>query len=321
MSRQLTIAAIIPVYNQRATVVDAIQSVWNQTRPVDEIIVVDDGSTDGSGDLVAERYGDRVRLLRQENRGAAGAFNTGVRASTSDLISLLGADDRWLPNRIERQAALMEDQPSCMLSFTAAMLADEIHGVTMVEGAHIDKDTYLRKAFFQEEALPAGNGVMVRREVFEEVGYFDERLRKCQDTDMWLRIMIRHGFEHIPEPLVWVRRGAHRTEPDISKWFPYHDLYFRKHRYTFGRGVRGQAIWRAGYGAVLRSNGIWCLRHDRPGQATRLLLRALCLWPFFNPTWVFKAILEYLLGPDRYRSVVALLRKIGGKRTTGTSHA
>lgn len=321
MSQRLTIAAIIPVYNQRATVAEAIQSALDQTRPVDDIIVVDDGSTDGSGDLVAERYGHQVRLLRQENKGAAGAFNAGTRATTCDLVSLLGADDRWLPQRIEKQVAFMEDHPSCMLSFTAAVLADELHGVTVVEGTEIDKESYLRKAFFQEDMLPAGNGVMVRRAVFDEVGYFDERLRKCQDTDMWLRIMVRYGFEHITEPLVWVRRGAHRTEADMSKWFPYHDLYFRKHRYTFGRGLRGATIWRAGYGAVLRGDGLWCLRHGRPGQAARLLLRAVCLWPFFNPTWVFKAVLEYVLGPDRYRSAVAMTQKLGCRRKTETSHA
>ena len=318
MPQPLTIAAVIPVYNQKATVCEAIDSVFAQTRPVDEIIVVDDGSTDGSGDLVAQRYGGRVRLLRQENRGAAGAFNTGIRAGTSDLVSLLGADDRWLPRRIEKQVAFMEEHPSCMLSFTAAVLADEIHNVSVIEGMIVDKATFLHKAFFREDLLPAGNGVMVRRRVFDEVGLFDEALRKCQDTDMWLRIMVRYGFEHIAEPLVWVRRGQHRTEPDMSKWFPYHDIYFRKHRYTFGRGLRGQAVWRAGYGAVLRGHANWYFRQGQGRKALAELAKAVWVWPFFNPSWVLKNGLECLLGPERYKSAVRLMRTITGSRRSAS---
>ncbi len=311
---RLTLAAVIPVYNQRETVCAAIDSVLAQTRPADEIIVVDDGSTDGSGDLVARQYGDRVRLIRQENRGAGGAFNTGIRAGSTDLISLLGADDGWMPDRLEKQVAFMEAHPDCMLSFTAAELRDEINDRVLLENTEIDKERYVTRYFFRDENLPAGNGVMVRREVFEELGYFDESLRRCQDTDMWLRIMIRYGFEHIPEPLVWVHRGQHRTMTDHSKGFRYHEVYYAKHRYTFGRGWRGQAIWRAGYGAALRFHAIWYFRQKKGGLAMRELMKAVLVWPFFNPTWVVRAASEYLLGTAAYDHVVSRVKRFPGLR-------
>jgi glycosyltransferase involved in cell wall biosynthesis len=313
--RRLTVAAVVPVYNQRETVCEAIDSVLAQTRPVEEIVVVDDGSTDGSGDLVAERYGSRVRLIRQANGGAAAAFNSGIRATTSDLVSLLGADDKWLPERIKVQAAFMEDHPSCMLSFTGAVLCNEVAGTEETEGLTLDKSTYVRKAFFREEMLPAGNGVLVRREVFDKVGWFDESLRKCQDTDMWLRIMIRYGFEHLPGPLVWVRRGPRRTTPaDREKTYHYGRRYYEKHRYTFGRGIRGQATWRSAYGASLRAQACWCLLHNYRRRGLGYLARAIWLWPFFNPTWVLKSAMECVLGPRIYTGAVGVLRRVTGRR-------
>lgn len=306
---KMTVAAIIPVYNQRTTVCEAIDSILAQSRPPDEIVVVDDGSTDGSGALVAERYAGKLRIIRQENRGAAGAFNRGIRETHSDLIALLGADDKWFPQRLERHMEFMEGHPDCMLSFSAHVSYYEARDETRTENTSIDKSTYVRKAFFREEALPAGNGVMVRREVFDEVGYFDESLRKCQDTDMWLRIMLRFEFEHIPEPLVWVRRGEARTIKSVEEFFPWQDRYFAKHRYTFGRSLRGQAIWRAGYASVLRQRAYWYLSEGRHTDAWRPFLKSLSMWPFLNPSLTVKILGELVLGTRLYTGLTSLRKR------------
>lgn len=312
ITSKLAVSGIMPLYNQRGTVVEAIESALNQTRLIDELIIVDDGSTDGSGDLVSQRYGEdrRILLIRQHNQGAGAARNAGIRASRFPVLAFLDADDRWLPTRIEEPLAVMQADPACMLVFSASVYCNETLGISRVEGDRIDKKTYVHKEFFREDCLPNSSGMTVRREALDEIGLFDESLRKCQDTDLYLRLMVRFGFEHIPEPLVWVRRGPQRTEPDMSKWFQYHDLYFRKHHDTFGRDIRGQAIWRAGYGAVLRRNGIWCLRNGRSWQGACLLLKACRIWPFFNPHWVLKTIAEYSLGAKTYKRAVSLMRKV-----------
>ena len=312
---KLTVAGIMPLYNKLETVIEAIDSMMNQTRPLDEILVVDDGSTDGSGDLVAQRYvgESRLRLLRQPNRGVSAARNTAIRATRCDLVAFLDADDRWLPKRIEMQAALMEQQPDCMLILSAAIYCNETLNITRVEGDRIDKRTYLYKTFFPERALPACSGVMVRREALDEVGLFDESLWMGEDTDLWLRIMIRFGFEHIPEPLVWMRRGRPETLKGMERAFVGNDRYFAKHRYTFGRGPRGQAVWRAGYGSVLRGHAIWYFRHGLGRQAISKLMRAICTWPLFNPVWVVKYGLEFILGAQRYAGAVALVQRMTGR--------
>jgi glycosyltransferase involved in cell wall biosynthesis len=313
-SGNITVAAVMAVYNQRATVAEALDSVFTQTRPPEEVIVVDDGSTDGTGDLVAQRYGPKVRLIRQKNQGAATARNTGVRAAGTDLVAFIDGDDRWLPEYLARQAAVMAAHPECMLSFTAAVLHNEALGTTSVEGEHIDKATYLRKTFFQERLLPATDAVIVRRRVFDEVGWFEDGTLIYFDTDMWLRIMARHGFEHLPEPLVWVRRGEHQTTPlDREKTFHWNHRYYRKHRYTFGRGLGAQAAWRAGYGAALREQAIWYF-HGRQGwKGFTHLAHAVSVWPFFNPGWVARAWMECLLGDRVYGGLVSAVHRVTGR--------
>lgn len=105
-----TVSCIIPVYNGERFLAEGIESLLAQTRPPDEIIVVDDGSTDGSAD-VARSFGDRVRYVHQENAGPAAARNRGIREATGDFISFLDADDLWEPTKLERQLRRFDERP------------------------------------------------------------------------------------------------------------------------------------------------------------------------------------------------------------------
>ncbi|MBP1464212.1 glycosyltransferase family 2 protein [Candidatus Chloroploca sp. M-50] len=110
------LSVIIPVYNGERFLAEAIQSVLDQTLPPDEIIVVDDGSTDGSAALVAARFAE-VRLLRQTNRGVGAALNLGLSHAHGDLFAFLDADDRWLPDKLERQVAALSADPALDMVF------------------------------------------------------------------------------------------------------------------------------------------------------------------------------------------------------------
>ena len=309
---KLSVAGIMPLYNKRNTVIEAIESMLEQSHPADEIVIVDDGSTDGSGDMVAERYdGDsRVQLIRQKNQGPGAARNRAIRATHSSLLAFLDADDRWLLDRLEKQVAFMENHPTCMLSFGAHISCNEATAQSRVENIYIDKRIYLHKMFFREDALPASNTVMVRREALNKVDLFDESFQRCQDTDLWLRIMVRFGFEHIPEVLGWVRRGRLRTVSSKESGIAIHERYFAKHRYTFGRGFRGQAIWRAGYASAHRAYAAWYFSHGMGRVAMAKLMKSIFIWPFFNPVWMIKYVLEFLLGSNEYRSLVSVMRMV-----------
>lgn len=309
----VTIAAIIPLYNKRRTVLEAIESVIAQTRPVDEIVIVDDASTDGSFEEVAQRYGGdrRFRLLRhRHNLGVSAARNNAIRSTRCELLAFLDADDRWLPERIEKHAAVMGAKPSCMLAWSAHIIHNEATNVTRVEGERIDKDTYLCSTFFREKLLPASGGVTVRRKALDVVGMFDESLWMGEDTDLWLRIMLRFGFEHIPQPLVWMRRGRQVSIPSMERGFVGNDRYFAKHRYTFGRGLRGQVIWRRAYSSVLRRHASWYFRNGMGLKAMISILKSVAVWPLFDSTITFKYALEYALGTATYTRAVALMRQL-----------
>jgi len=126
---------------------------------------------------------------------------------------------------------------------------------------------------------------------------------------MWLRIIMQYGFEHIPEPLVWVRRGQHQTQPMDAR-FAGSDRYFAKHRHTFGRGLKGQFVWRHGYGAVLRQHVAYYLKAGRPDDARARLKTALRIWPFGQPLRTLKYLLELAMGGERYARLASAVRRV-----------
>lgn len=314
------VAGIMPLYNKRDTVLDAIESMLAQSSPPDEIVIVDDGSTDGSGDLVADKYVNHplIRLIRQQNRGVSAARNAAIRASTAPILAFLDADDKWLPRRVEEQAAIMVANESCMIVLGAAVLCNESMGRTWIEGDVIRRETYL-KEYFREQHLPVCSGVMVRRAALNEVGMFDESLQMGEDHDLWLRVMLRFGFAHHPKPVVWYRCCRPQTLASVERDFLGNDIYFAKHRYTFGRGISGRVIWGIAYAAVLRRHADWFFKHGEGWRALKKITRALRLWPFFNPLPLTKSAVACMLGPRAYQSVVSLTHRLRRRRPNRAS--
>jgi glycosyltransferase involved in cell wall biosynthesis len=160
---------MVPVFNGRAYLGEALTSILGQTRLPGEVIVVDDGSTDGTLEVVADFHG--VRIVRQEHAGQAAALNRGVREASGSFLAFLDADDRWLPDKLERQLEAFEEDPSLELVFG--------HARQFVEPTvgTVDDDRTRRLASSiapDREVLPARlpSAVMVRRSTFERVGPF-----------------------------------------------------------------------------------------------------------------------------------------------------
>lgn len=181
------VSVIIPVYDMEAFLPAAIESVLAQTLPADaiEIVVVDDGSRDRSA-AVAARYAPRVRCVRQENRGLPGARNTGIRESRAPLLQFLDADDRIMPEKLERSLAVLERDPGSGLVYTGCTLVDEA-------GAPLPQHGWSRREGDVLPDLLLGNlihthAAVVRRSVVEAAGGFDESLTSVEDWDLWLRL-------------------------------------------------------------------------------------------------------------------------------------
>lgn len=210
----MEISVVIPTYNRSGLVPRAIQSILGQTSGAEEIIVVDDGSTDGSAALIAREY-PQVRLLRQENKGVSAARNLGIKESRHPWIALLDSDDCWLPHKLERQRALLSQHADLRVCHT-----DEIwvrHGQRVNPGKRHAKPA---GRIFQQ-CLPlccvSPSAILVHREVFDRVGTFDTELPACEDYDLWLRIFLHYPAGLVPEHCV-IKYGGHDDQLSKSHW-------------------------------------------------------------------------------------------------------
>ncbi|MBN1593517.1 MAG: glycosyltransferase, partial [Candidatus Coatesbacteria bacterium] len=248
------VSVIIPVYNDEKNVAAAIESALSQTLEDVEVIVVDDGSTD-STPAVLSQYRDRVNCIRQENRGLPGARNTGIRASRGKYLCFLDSDDVLLPRKAELQSAVMETEPDVGLTYGGWLDVNIETGETLRDFSYARPEHDLARDAYPPH-FPVFSA-MLRREWFDEVGLFDERLKALEDSDMWWRLWSAGCvFRRVKEPVA--RRGV--RPGSMSQNIPEHSecALFANRLHLFRMGPRASrkerirrlaAIWmkRAGY--------------------------------------------------------------------------
>ena len=212
------VSVIIPTFNRNGMLKDAVDSVLDQDYGNTELIVVDDGSTDETARTLAA-YKDRLRILRQENRGVSAARNAGIRAAAGTLIALLDSDDLWLPGKLRAQVDYFEAHPEALICQTEEIWIR--NGVRVNPGKRHRKeagDIFERSLAL---CLVSPSAVMMRKSLLDEVGLFDERLPACEDYDLWLRIAWKHPIHLIDKPLI-VKRGGHADQlsrmPELDKY-------------------------------------------------------------------------------------------------------
>ena len=202
------VSVIIPTHNSAHVIGQAIESVLAQTYRDFEIIVVDDASADNTAE-VASRYGDRVRYLRRETNGGAGAArNDGIRASAGEFICFLDADDLYLPGRLQAAVAFLDSSPE----FGAVYTDCEVRGPdgqvmvgSLIQASGCRKRTTTWRDIACREPMHTSS-MTVRRNCLHRVGLFDERMRRAQDTELWLRFSYRCPVGQAPQVLSVFRR-------------------------------------------------------------------------------------------------------------------
>ena len=180
------VSVIIPNYNHAQYISDAIQSVLNQEYRQFEIIVVDDGSTDSSREVVAQ-FGNRVNYIWQENQGLSAARNTGIAAASGDYIGLLDADDMYEPDFMSTLVLLMADHPEIDGIHCGYQFVDHLNNpLPQIEARAIAEGQLYQQLLNSNFLVP--ESMLVRRYCYNGAGTFDVSLRACEDWDMWLRI-------------------------------------------------------------------------------------------------------------------------------------
>lgn len=202
------VSVVIPTYNRGWILREAVDSVLAQEYPAYEVIVVDDGSTDDTSSILRD-YGNRIRVVRQENRGVSTARNRGVCEATGNLIAFLDSDDLWLPGKLETQVDFFRTHTEVLICQTEE--------TWVRNGRRVNPKNRHKKPsgdIFEpslELCLVSPSAVMLRRELFEEMGGFDETLPACEDYDLWLRIGYRYPVHLIDTPLI-IKRGGHEDQ-------------------------------------------------------------------------------------------------------------
>jgi len=209
------VSVVVPVYNGERWIDTAIHSVLSQTYPSVQLIIVDDGSTDKTTDIVRS-LASKAIVIRQRNLGVSHARNAGIRECTGEYIAFLDADDSWMPTKLERQVECFEASPEAGLVHTGAFEIDD-RGVTLrtvLDGAH--GRTALDLFLYRTAIVGGGSSAMVRTALCETVGGFSPDLSTTADWDFYLRIAELSDVAFIPEPLVRYSFHAENMHSDID---------------------------------------------------------------------------------------------------------
>lgn len=290
-STEELVSVIIPACNAAAFIADTLASALAQTYRSLEVVVVDDGSTDATADVVAAvaARDSRVCLLRQQNRGVAAARNLGIERCRGTLIAPLDADDLWHPDKIARQVAAMDrGGPSVGMVYAWSSLIDEKNRVVVPAGhiAHHEGDVFpflVIHNFVGNASVP-----LLRRDHVREVGGYDPGLRArggegCEDLMLYLRIAERYDVALVPALLVGYRINASNMSNSLPQMQRGHDLVLESVRARHPELPRRMYRWATSFNCIYLARR--SLRRGRPLSAIRFIGRALAQDPgaLFEP--------------------------------------
>jgi O-antigen biosynthesis protein len=265
------VSVIVPTFNRAAVLPRAIHSVLAQSWTDFELLIVDDGSTDATADVVARHRDPRMRYLRQpRNAGVSAARNRGLRDARGDFVAFLDSDDEWLPGKLLAQLTVFERAPADLgLVYTGVecVCADGRRRVDVPE----ERGDVYRHMLGRNVVHGGGSNVMMRRNVVAVVGFFDERLRAIEDYEYWLRIARFFTVDYVAEPLIRYHDPvtADRRSQALAANLETREWFFRK----YAREMRHAGVAHLFLLKSMRR----ALAAERPdvGAARRLAIRAV----------------------------------------------
>lgn len=290
---QPTVSVVIPAYNAERFIRKTLDSVLSQTAPVTEVLVVDDGSKDGTC-AVVESYGAPVRLLRQKNQGPSTARNLGSRTATSEFLAYLDADDAWRPEKTARQLAALAENPAAVLCYTGLLNFNEEEGVEFASAptplAALKAELRIRNP----RIVPSS--VMVRRAAFDATTGFDPALKGSEDWDFAIAMLELGPFCVIEDPLTLYRLASTGLSGDAD-WMYQETHKMLARRLLSGLSGPSRWVWRRrilSYHAL--TAGLNARAAGKTQRERHYMLQSVLQWPL--PTW----------HPMRFKAAAVTLR-------------
>lgn len=297
----LSISVIIPAYNSSRTILRAVNSVMQQTLTADEVIIVDDGSTDNTCELV-ETHFPSVILIKQKNAGAAAARNTGVRSAKGELIAFLDSDDFWHRQKLEYQSFVFAQHSALGICATKCEFFTESNQLDAIHLASVAIDSCKEvlidfKEMFRFPFLGTPS-VMMKRTLFNSLGGFDESLETAEDVDMWIRAAYSSRYRLVTNPLTYVvaqaqslstraRTSPHQAHLKVVEKFMKGKSFSLKFRIITLRKTRAHVY--CNWGSTLLVN-------DQPKAAAPKFLQSFLQYPNARAAYLLvKALFKFTM--------------------------
>lgn len=321
MASSPAVSVVITTYNYAEFIVDAIESVLSQTHPAYEVVVVDDGSTDETPAQVAP-YVERgaVRYIQQDNQGPSVARNTGIAASSGELIAFLDADDTWLPEKLERQIAWLARHPGAsMVSGSMIWWHVPRNERKIVPFASMSPDR-MRREVSVRNVVGNPSMALIRRSAIDKAGPYDPSLRWGQDWEIFIRLSRVGAIGFVPDPVIVYR--WHRSNLSHER---------RLEQLAMNHSISRRAIatyepaWQR---PILRARSWSLIEFDRARIVSNLNVSRLCRirhatlalvsWPFEDTIDKAQVLGRSLVGESAYqRAIVGLRGRFRRLRSAG----
>jgi glycosyltransferase involved in cell wall biosynthesis len=271
---------VIPARNEEACIARAISSAVEQSLPPREVIVVDDGSTDGTGQAASAF--PSVRVIRHEApAGLSVARNDGIAAATTAWIAFLDADDQWHPDKMDCQADVAKTTGAGVIYCGILQRWQDDGPSAKILAPHFLYPGALRRALLLRNCITgSGSAVVARRDLLTQAGGFDVSLARSEDRDMWIRLSWLTRFAAVERPLVtiWKRPGRHGSDPEAM--FQAGLAVITKNRELYRRYSDGRVLWRRAVAALYERRGMAYISSGQLRLARRDFFTAARRWPF-----------------------------------------
>jgi glycosyltransferase involved in cell wall biosynthesis len=301
MRKNPTVSVIIPTYNRANLIEKAIRNVLNQTYQDFEIIVIDDGSTDNTREIIRSFNDKRVKYIKKykKNKGISVARNVGIKMARGKYFALLDSDDEWLPEKLDKQIKILQDGSSELGVVYSNLCYIDENGKNMNKLRNPKKEGYIYEDLLGENYVGPPSTLLIRKECFHKVGLFDNLLNAMEDWDMWIRIAKYYRFSLIKIPLVKYRLHSNQLSINlrVKNIAANRILVKYANELEIRRGAHSKHYFYMG-------NRFCHMEKTKEGQ--RYLLKAISLCPFYIRYYI--SMFGSLFGPKCFIYFVNIKR-------------
>lgn len=293
---KIKVSVIIPAYNAETFLSRTIQSALNQTFRDFELIIVDDGSTDNTKEIVRKFQVNNSQIkyfLKENSGGPAGPKNLGLKKSKGKFIAFLDHDDEWLPEKLEEQVESFENSTDSKLGIIICYpVLVHSNKKKIFEIPSLEEETF--KKILLGNFIYSCSGVMIKKEVIEKVGYFDEKLKYADDWDMWIRIIFRYNLSIIKKPLFY-----HHIRGENVSLTMKNRKKVREEEYIYQKHFNMSKKYLPLYSEQLRVLGLKYFLLNEKVKARKFFYRSMLVFPLNYKTYFYYFL--SLLGKNLFK--------------------